>query len=65
VRTRRCSRRHRVPAWIRLSRRFGSHLPAVGGNGVKLVAYLRVSTIEQADKGYGLDIQREAIAKAA
>jgi DNA invertase Pin-like site-specific DNA recombinase len=32
---------------------------------MKLVAYLRVSTIEQADKGYGLDIQREAIAKAA
>lgn len=31
----------------------------------KLVAYLRVSTIEQADKGYGLDVQREAITKAA
>ncbi|BCO99312.1 recombinase family protein [Mycobacterium intracellulare] len=32
---------------------------------MKLVAYLRVSTIEQADKGYGLDVQREAIRKAA
>jgi len=32
---------------------------------VKLVAYLRVSTIEQADKGYGLDVQQEAITKAA
>lgn len=32
---------------------------------MRLVAYLRVSTIEQADKGYGLDVQREAIAKAA
>lgn len=32
---------------------------------LKLVAYLRVSTIEQADKGYGLDVQREAILKAA
>ena len=32
---------------------------------MKLVAYLRVSTIEQADKGYGLDVQREAISKAA
>lgn len=32
---------------------------------MKVVAYLRVSTIEQADKGYGLDIQRQAIAKAA
>jgi DNA invertase Pin-like site-specific DNA recombinase len=34
-------------------------------NKPKLVAYLRVSTIEQADKGYGLDVQREAITKAA
>jgi len=32
---------------------------------MKLVAYLRVSTIEQADRGYGLDVQREAIRKAA
>ncbi|GLB83498.1 recombinase family protein [Mycobacterium kiyosense] len=32
---------------------------------MRLVGYLRVSTIEQADKGYGLDIQRAAIAKAA
>lgn len=32
---------------------------------MRLVAYLRVSTIEQADKGYGLDVQREAIRKAA
>jgi DNA invertase Pin-like site-specific DNA recombinase len=32
---------------------------------MKLVAYLRVSTIEQVDKGYGLDVQREAIRKAA
>lgn len=32
---------------------------------MKLIAYLRVSTIEQADKGYGLDVQREAIRKAA
>lgn len=32
---------------------------------MRLVAYLRVSTIEQADKGYGLDVQREAITKAA
>jgi DNA invertase Pin-like site-specific DNA recombinase len=32
---------------------------------MKVVAYLRVSTIEQADKGYGLDMQRQAIAKAA
>jgi hypothetical protein len=32
---------------------------------VKLLAYLRVSTIEQADKGYGLDVQREAIRKEA
>jgi DNA invertase Pin-like site-specific DNA recombinase len=32
---------------------------------MKLVAYLRVSTIEQADKGYGLDVQRDAIRKAA
>ena len=31
----------------------------------RLIAYLRVSTIEQADKGYGLDVQREAIRKAA
>lgn len=31
---------------------------------MKFVAYLRVSTIEQADKGYGLDVQREAIRKA-
>src|ERR1700757_2554862 len=35
------------------------------GAVMKLVAYLRVSTIEQADKGYGLDVQREAIRKAA
>ncbi|GFG67913.1 hypothetical protein MKUB_54030 [Mycobacterium kubicae] len=32
---------------------------------MKLVAYLRVSTIEQADKGYGLDVQCEAVRKAA
>ena len=31
---------------------------------MKLVAYLRVSTIEQADKGYGLDVQRETIGRA-
>ena len=28
---------------------------------MKIVAYVRVSTIEQAQKGYGLDIQRSAI----
>lgn len=32
---------------------------------MKLVAYLRVSTIEQTDKGYGLDVQRQAIGLAA
>lgn len=32
---------------------------------VKLVAYLRVSTIEQAAHGFGLDVQRTAIRKAA
>jgi DNA invertase Pin-like site-specific DNA recombinase len=32
---------------------------------MKLVAYLRVSTIEQAANGYGLDVQRSAIRKAA
>ena len=31
----------------------------------RLIAYLRVSTIEQADKRYGLDVKREAIRKAA
>lgn len=31
----------------------------------KLVAYLRVSTIEQAEHGYGLDAQRAAIRSAA
>jgi DNA invertase Pin-like site-specific DNA recombinase len=39
--------------------------PAPKVRTTELVAYLRVSTIEQADKGYGLDVQREAIAKAA
>jgi DNA invertase Pin-like site-specific DNA recombinase len=32
---------------------------------MKLVAYLRVSTIEQAAHGFGLDVQRSAIRKAA
>lgn len=36
-----------------------------GGDSVKLVAYVRVSTIEQAEHGYGLDMQRAAIRSAA
>lgn len=32
---------------------------------MKLVGYLRVSTIEQAEHGYGIDMQRAAIRSAA
>lgn len=39
---------------------------AVAGSGaLRLVGYLRVSTIEQAAHGYGLDVQRAAIKAAA
>src|SRR5207249_390470 len=34
-----------------------------GGSGVKLVAYLRVSTDRQVEEGFGLDVQEQAIRK--
>jgi DNA invertase Pin-like site-specific DNA recombinase len=36
--------------------------PGPAGDGLRLVAYLRVSTDQQAEKGYGLQTQKKAIA---
>jgi hypothetical protein len=63
--------RDRRRAWSRPcvrdadERKLMTETTATKARTTRLGAYVRVSTIEQAEKGYGLDVQREAIRKAA